>query len=171
MSPSWDLVLLVFGGASVVYSLMLREKVVVTVLAAYAAIIVADRWGVSLYKVISEESGEFLKKPLLDGGELSIFTVQVVLFAVTMLVIALRGGVLIHPESVGRGFFSIFFLIAYGLATATMIASAIIGFMPPDYASQLYESSVMAKQLVDYQAWLLIAPLILMIVSGWGHRD
>ena len=43
MVPSWDLVLLVFGGASVVYSLMLREKVVVTVLAAYAAIIVADR--------------------------------------------------------------------------------------------------------------------------------
>lgn len=169
MVPSWDLVLLVFGGASVVYSLMLREKVVVTLLAAYAGMIVADRWGGALYQLVTKQSGGVLNEQFVSGN-VSVLTVQIALFALVMLVIALRGGVLIHPESVGSGFMSYGVLMLYGLLTAAVIASAILGFVPKEQLDIIYSSSKIAKQLVDYQAWLLIAPLVLMLISGWGHR-
>ena len=169
MVPSWDLVLLVFGGASVVYSLMLREKVVVTLLAAYAAMIVADRWGGALYQLVTKQSGGVLNEQFINGN-VSVLTVQIALFALVMLVIALRGGVLIHPESIGNGFTSYGVLMLYGLLTAAVIASAILGFMPKEQLDVIYSSSKIAKQLVDYQAWLLVAPLVLMLISGWGHR-
>jgi len=170
MVPSWDLVLLVFGGASVVYSLMLREKVVVTLLAAYAGMIVADRWGVALYDVLTKQSTGVLNEQFVNGN-VSVLTVQIALFAAVMLVIALRGGVLIHPDSVGIGFMSYLVLMLYGLLTAAVIASALLGFVPQEQLDQIYEGSKVAKQLVDYQAWLLVMPLILMLISGWGQKD
>ncbi len=169
MVPSWDLVLLVFGGASVVYSLMLREKVVVTLLAAYAGMIVADRWGGALYQLVTKQSGGVLNEQFVNGN-VSVLTVQIALFILVMLVIALRGGVLIHPESVGNGFVSYGVLMLYGLLTAAVIASAILSFVPKEQLDIIYSSSKIAKQLVDNQAWLLIAPLVLMLISGWGHR-
>lgn len=170
MVPSWDLVLLVFGGASVVYSLMLREKVVVTLLGAYAAMIVADRWGSALYHVVTEKSAGVLNEQFVNGN-VSVLTVQIALFAIVMLVIALKGGVLIHPDSIGNGFISYGVLILYGVLTAAVIASAILSFTPKDQIDAIYASSKIAKQLVDYQAWLLIAPLVLMLISGWGQKD
>ncbi len=170
MVPSWDLVLLVFGGASVVYSLMMKEKMVVTLLAAYAAMIVADRWGGALYQLVTKQSGGVLNEQFVNGN-VSVLTVQITLFALVMLVIALRGGVLIHPDSIGTGFTFYGVLMLYGLLTAAVIASAILGFVPQEQLDVIYSSSKVAKQLVDYQAWLLIMPLILMLVSGWGHRE
>jgi len=169
MVPTWDLVLLVFGGVSIVYSLMLKEKVVVTLLGAYAAMIVSDRWGVALYQLIQKQSSGVLSEQFLHGN-VSVLTVQIILFAAVMLIISLRGGVLIHPDSVGEGFMSYLVLMAYGLLTAAVIASVVLGFVPKDQLTVIYENSKFAKYLVDYQAWLLIAPLILMFVSGWGQR-
>jgi hypothetical protein len=170
MVPSWDLVLLVFGGASVVYSLMLREKVVVTLLAAYSGMIVADRWGEALYHLLTKQTGSVLNEQFVSGN-ITVLTVQIALFAVVMLVIALKGGVLIHPDSVGTGFMSYLVLIAYGVLTAALIASALLGFVPKAQLDQIYEGSKVAKQLVDYQAWLLVFPLMLMLISGWGQKD
>jgi hypothetical protein len=170
MIPNWDIVFLAFGGVSLVYGLMLRERVVVTLLGGYAAMIVADRWGEALYKIVTEQGGHILNQNLIQGN-VSVFTVQLVLFAIVMLIVALRGGVLIHPESMGVGFFSHIIQMIYGLLIAAMIASVVLGFVPVDQVQAIYDNSKIAKPLVDYQAWLLIAPLVLMFVSGWGHRD
>lgn len=160
---------MVFGGASVVYSLMMREKVVMTLLAAYAGMIVADRWGVALYNLLTKQSTGVLNEQFVHGN-VSVLTVQIALFAIVMLVIALRGGILVHPDSVGIGFMSYIVLMLYGLLTAAVIASALLGFVPKEQLDVIYSSSKIAKQLVDYQAWLLVAPLILMVISGWGQK-
>lgn len=170
MIPTWDIVLLAFGGVSILYGLMLRERVVVTLLGAYAAIIVSDKWGEGLYRLITEEGSQVFNQQIFQGG-LSVFTVQLVLFAVVMLVIALRGGILIHPDSMGIGIVSHLVQMIYGLLIAALIASAVLAFAPADQVQVIYANSTAAKYLVDYQAWILIAPLILMFVSGWGHRD
>lgn len=169
MIPNWDIVFLAFGGVSLVYGLMLRERVVVTLLGAYAAMIVADRWGQALYNVVTEQGGQILNQNLVNGN-VSVFTVQLVLFAVVMLIIALKGGVMIHPDSMGASFMSHLVQMIYGLLIAAMIASVILGFVPTDQVQAIYDNSQIAKPLVDYQAWLLVAPLILMFISGWGHR-
>jgi hypothetical protein len=170
MVPSWDLVLLVFGGVSIVYSLILKERVVVTLLGAYAGMIVADRWGAALYHVVTEKSTGVLNEQFVNGN-VSVLTVQIVLFAAVMLVIALKGGVLINPDSIGNGFISYGVLMLYGLLTAAVIASVILGFVPKEQLEVIYANSKIAKQLVDYQAWLLVSPLVLMLISGWGQRD
>lgn len=169
MIPDWDIVFLAFGGVSLVYGLMLRERVVVTLLGAYAAMIVADRWGEALYKVVTEQGSQVLNSNLLHGN-ISVFTVQLVLFSVVMLIIALRGGVLIHPDSMGNGVMAHIVQMVYGLLIAAMIASVLLGFAPPEQAKIVYDGSQIAKPLVDYQAWLLVAPLVLMFISGWGYR-
>lgn len=169
MIPDWDIVFLAFGGVSLVYGLMLRERVVVTLLGAYAAMIVADRWGEALYKLVTEQGSQILNQHFLQGN-LSVFTVQLVLFSVVMLIIALRGGVMIHPESMGNGVMAHIIQMVYGLLIAAMIASVILGFAPAEQAQAVYEGSKIAKHLVDYQQWLLVAPIILMFISGWGFR-
>jgi hypothetical protein len=143
---------------------------VVTLLAAYAGMIVADRWGEALYHILTKQSGSVLNEQFVSGN-ISVLTVQIALFAIVMLIIALKGGVLIHPDSVGVGFMSYLVLIGYGLLTAALIASALLGFVPKAQLDQIYESSKIAKQLVDYQAWLLVFPLMLMMISGWGQKN
>ncbi|MFH0905244.1 MAG: hypothetical protein V1826_00780 [bacterium] len=170
MVPTWDLVLLAFGGASIVYSLMLRERVVVTLLGAYAAMIVADRWGEALYRLVTDQGSSVLNTQLVHSSNLSVLTMQIILFAAVLLIVALKGGVLIHPESVGTGFISYGVLAAYGLLSAILVSSAILGFLPQDQLQTVYENSKVAKYLVDYQPWILIAPLVVMFLSGWGHR-
>ncbi|MEZ4210292.1 MAG: hypothetical protein R3B38_01075 [Patescibacteria group bacterium] len=169
MIPNWDVVFLAFGGVSLVYGLMLRERIVVTLLGAYAAMIVADRWGEALYNVVTEQGSQILNQALINGN-VSVFTVQLVLFSIVMLIIALRGGVFIHHEAMGAGIMAHIVQMIYGLLIAAMIASVILGFLPADQLQVIYENSEFAKPLVDYQAWLLIAPLILMFFAGWGRR-
>lgn len=170
MVPTWDLVLLVFGGASIVYGLMLRERVIVTLLGAYAGMIVADRWGEAIYRLVTENAPAVLNQDVISGN-VSVLTMQIILFAVVMLVVALKGGVLIHPESLGVGVMSHIVLMLYGVLGAALVASAILGFLPQGQLDVIYENSKWARYLVDYQSWVLIAPMIVMLFSGWGRRD
>lgn len=170
MVPTWDIVLLVFGGASVVYGLMLRERVMVTILGAYAGMIVADRWGEALYQILTDQAPAIINQEII-GSNVSVLTVQIALFAIVLLIVALKGGVLIHPASLGVGIMSLGVLILYGVLGAALVASAVLGFLPSDQLSAIYEGSYIAKYLVDYQTWILIAPLIVMLLSGWGVRD
>lgn len=170
MVPTWDLVLLVFGGASVVYGLMLRERVLVTLLGAYAGMIVADRWGETIYRLVVDNAPAVLNQNVISSN-VSVLTMQIILFAVVMLIIALKGGVLIHPESLGIGVMSHVVLMLYGFLGAVLVASALLGFLPQDQLAVIYENSKWAKYLVDYQSWVLVAPLLVMMFSGWGRRD
>ena len=61
-------------------------------------------------------------------------------------------------------------LAMYGLLSATLIASAVLSFLPADQLQAVYDNSKSARYLVDYQTWLLIAPLVVMLISGWGYK-
>lgn len=171
MVPTWDIVLLAFGGASIVYGLMLRERVIVTLLGAYAAMVITNVWGIAFYEMVTNQSAAVLSEQLVNTDNLSVFTMQMIVFSVVLLIIALKGGVLIHPDSVGTGMMSMLVLVLYGLLGAMLVASAILGFLPQDQLDIVYEGSNVARYLVDYQNWVLIAPLLVMLVSGWGQRD
>jgi len=171
MVPTWDIVLLAFGGASIVYGLMLRERVIVTLLGAYAAIVITNVWGIAFYEIVTNQSAAVLSEQLVNTNNISVFTMQMVIFAIVLLIIALKGGVLIHPESVGTGMMSMIVLVLYGLLSATLVASAVLGFLPQDQLGAIYDGSNIARYLVDYQNWIFIAPLLVMLISGWGARE
>lgn len=159
MSPTWDLVLIVFFLVSALYGLLLRERVVVTLLGTYAAILVADKWGEAIYKLLAQNS------PLLaSSGSASVFAVQLSLFVLVVLVVSLKGGILIHPESVGRGLFANLVMALYGLLAAALIASFVLGFLPRETREILLEASRLARFVANYTTWWLILPLALMLV-------
>jgi len=159
------LVLLVFFGLSVLYAFLLRERVVVLLLAAYAAGLVADKWGDTIYQMISGQAGNILNQGLVVHS-ISVFSVQVALFALVLLVISLRGGLLVNPSTMGRGIWSLLIILGYGFLTAALIATSILNFLSPDIREAIIGGSALAKYLINYQAWWLILPLALMIVSG-----
>jgi len=158
MSPTWDLVLTIFFAVSLLYGLLLRERVVVTLLGTYAAILITERWGEAIYNLLSQG-------PLVTSqSSLSVFTVQMILLVAILLIISLKGGILIHPASVGRGLISHLVMAIYGLLAAALIAAAIISFLPSATKETLLEGSRVAHFVASHTTWWLILPIILMLV-------
>jgi hypothetical protein len=170
MVPTWDLVLLIFFGVSLVYGfLMGREKVILTLLGAYVGLVIANQWATSAFGLITNHSSAVLNDQFVSGN-VSIFTVKVALFLVTILIIAFRGGLLAHSFMGGRGIVALGIQTGYSLLNAALIAASILEFLPPDVKSRVVEGSVIAGPLVSAYAWWLILPVVLMALTGFLSR-
>ena len=165
MVPTWDLVLLVFLGASLVYGfLMGREKVIITLLGSYVGLVIANQWGASAFSMVSQEN-QVINNGWMDGN-LSIFVVKVVLFAAVMLLIAMKGGVMLHGSMGGGGAMGFVVQAGYSVLNAALIASSILNFLPDETKQQVVSGSLIAAPLVNLYSWFLILPLIFMIVAS-----
>src|SRR4030042_6374343 len=103
MVPTWDLVLLVFLGASVIYGfLMGQEKVLMTLLGAYVGLVIANQWGASAYGLLTGGQVTAISSEWIEGN-VSVFTIKVVLFVAALWIVALRGGMLASAFVGGRG--------------------------------------------------------------------
>ena len=121
MVPTWDLVLLVFFAASVVYGfLMGKDKIMVTILGAYVGLVIANQWGARVFSLVSEESA-VLNDSWIQGN-LSVFIVKVVLFAIVLLIVALRGGLLTQITG-NNGVMGMVMPLVYSVFSAALIAA------------------------------------------------
>jgi len=165
MVPTWDLVLLVFLGASLVYGfLMGREKVVVTLLGAYVGLVIANQWGAAAFSMINHQNAVINNQWM--SGNLSVFVVKVVLFAAVLLLVALKGGLLSHSLGGGGGLMGFAVQAGYSVLNAALIASSILNFLPEETKKQVVDGSLIAAPLVNLYAWWLILPLLFMLVAG-----
>jgi len=169
MVPTWDLVLLVFFTASVVYGfLMGKDKIMVTILGAYVGLVIANQWGARVFSIVSEQSA------VLDDswikGNLSVFIVKVILFAIVLLIVAMRGGMI--PQMSGNGgILGMVMPLFYSVFSAALIAASILDFLPEETRNQVIENSIIAAPLVAYYSWWLILPIVLMLITGWFTRE
>ncbi|MBU1082862.1 hypothetical protein KKE14_00235 [Patescibacteria group bacterium] len=171
MVPTWDLVLLIFFGVSLIYGfLMGREKIILTLLGAYVGLVIANQWATSAFGLITNQSSTILNDKFVSGN-VSIFTVKVALFVVTILVIAFRGGLLGHAFMGGRGIVSLFVQTGYSFLSAALIAASILEFLPLDVKSRIVEGSLIAGPLVSAYAWWLVLPVIMMAMTGFLSRE
>ncbi len=169
MAPTWDLVLLVFFAASVVYGfLMGKDKTLITILGAYVGLVIANQWGARVFSLVSSQT-DVLNTGWMQGN-LAIFFVKVILFALIILVIAQRGGWLAHAPST-IGVFGMVMPLVYSVLSAALIAASILDFLPEETRKQVIEKSVVAAPLVAYYSWWLILPVLLIIVSGWFSKE
>ena len=123
MAPTWDLVLLVFFAASLVYGfLMGKDKILVTILGAYVGLVIANQWGDRVFNFIAQQTG-ILNTGWMQGS-LSIFVAKVVLFALVLLIIATKGGWLARPVLGSGGVFGMVMPLVYSMASAVLIAAA-----------------------------------------------
>ncbi len=171
MVLTWDLVLIVFFSASIVYGfLMGREKIVVTLLGAYVGLVIANQWAGSALGWLTDQSAS----PVIDGewvsGNISIFAVKVFLFIASILIIALSSGLAVNSFIGGNSMMGLMIQLGYGLLGAALIAASIIQFLPNESRNQLLEGSSIASVLISYYAVLLFAPVALMLVGGFLSR-
>ncbi len=172
MLPTWDLVLLVFFAASVIYGfLMGKDKILATILGAYVGLVIANQWGARVFDLVSNQTG-VLNTGWMHGS-LSIFIVKVVLFAIVLLVVAMRGNLMPHLPGIGNnnGIFNLAVPFIHSVLSAALIASSILDFLPADTRSQVIEKSIVAAPLVAYYSWWLILPVLLMMISGWFSKE
>jgi len=170
MVPTWDLVLLVFLGASLVYGfLMGREKVIITLLGAYVGLVIANQWGASAFSMLSQDNAVINNGWM--SGNLSVFVVKVVLFAAVLLLIALKGGLMLNSPTGGGGVMGFAVQAGYSVLNAGLIASSILNFLPDETKQQVISGSLIAAPLVNYYSWLLILPLLFMIVASFISKS
>ena len=171
MVPTWDLVLLIFLAVSLIYGfLMGREKVILTLLGAYVGLVIANQWATSAFGLITDNSSSVLNDQFISGN-VSIFTVKVVLFVITILIIAFRGGLLAHSFMGGRGLMALLVQTGYSFLNAALIAASILEFLPVDVKARIVEGSLIAGPLVSAYAWWLVLPVILMAMTGFLSRE
>jgi len=167
MVPTWDLVLLVFFAASLIYGFLLgKDKMMVTILGAYVGLVIANQWGARVFDLVSKQSTVVNTEWM--HGNLAVFVVKTALFALVLLIIALKGGW--SFRALGGGIFGMIIPIMYSVFNAALIAASILDFLPEDTRAQVVNNSVIATQLVAYYSWWLILPVLLIFVSGWVAR-
>ena len=169
MMPTWDVVLLVFFAASIVYGFLLgKDKIMVTILGAYVGLVIANQWGARVFDLVSTQSG-VLNTGWMHGN-LSVFIVKTSLFALVLLIVALKGGWLLHPPG-GMGVFGMTMPLMYSVLNATLIAASVLDFLPEETRKQVVEKSIIAAPLVAYYSWWLILPVLLIFVLGWFSKE
>ncbi|OGB74333.1 hypothetical protein A2V68_01090 [candidate division Kazan bacterium RBG_13_50_9] len=170
MVPTWDLVLLVFLGASVIYGfLMGQEKVLMTLLGAYVGLVIANQWGASAYGLLTGGQVTAISSEWIEGN-VSVFTIKVVLFVAALLIVALRGGMLASAFVGGRGLMGLVVQVGYSLLSAALIAGSILEFLPEETKLQITDGSLIAGPLLSYYSWLLVMPVLLMAIAGFLNR-
>jgi len=170
MVPTWDLVLLVFLAASLVYGfLMGREKVIITLLGAYVGLVIANQWGAAAFSMISQDN-TVINNGWMNGN-LSIFVVKIVLFAAVMLLIAVKGNLMLNGAMGGGGIMGFVVQTGYSLLNAALIASSILNFLPDETKQQVTSGSFIAAPLVNFYSWFLIMPLLFMIVASFISKS
>lgn len=162
-APSWDLFLIIFFAISIGYSFVLqRDKVIVTLLAVYAGIVVASVLGGPTQDFFVGD--KTIANQVFIRSNASPFTIQAGLFALTTVVVSLRSGV--GRGSGGRGVLSTFELALFSFLNSALIVTAVFSFMDPASRDHFAETSRVARVFINHQLWWTIAPLIALAVTG-----
>lgn len=164
MVPSWDLFLAIFFIVSIGYSFVLqRDKVVVTILAVYAGIVIAEALGGPLQQFFNGD--KTVANQLFIRANTSPFSIQSGLFLLTTVLITIRSG-LGRGSSRTSGGLSAFELGLFSFLNSALILAAVFSFMAPEAQQQFADSSRIARFIITHNSWWLIAPLVALIATG-----
>lgn len=162
-TPSWDLFLVIFFIVSIGYSFVLqRDKVVVTLLAIYAGMVMAAVLGGPLQQFFVGD--RTIANQLFIRANTSSFSIQSAVFILTTVLVSLRSG--IGRNSSGRGTLSTFELGLFSFLNTALIVTAIFSFMDPAAREHFAQTSRIARVFIDRQVWWTIAPIIALMATG-----
>jgi len=161
-SPSWDLLLTVFFIVSIGYSFVLqRDKVIVTLLAIYAGMVIASIVGAPLQQFFAGD--KTIANQLFIRANTNSFTIQAGVFVVTTVLVSLRAGI---GRSSSRSVLSTFELAIFSFLNTALILTAIFSFMDLTTREHFLASSRIARIFISHQMWWMIAPIIALVATG-----
>lgn len=160
--PSWDLFLVIFFIVSVGYSFVLqRDKVIITLLAIYAGVVMANVLGGPLQQFFIGDKA--LGNQLFIKANASPFTIQAAIFILTTVLVAVRSGV---GRGGSRSILSTFELAIFSFLNSALILTAVFSFMDPAAREEFAHVSRIARVFISHQSWWVVAPLIALVATG-----
>ncbi len=164
--PSWDLFIIIFLVIAVGFGfIMQRDRVVSFMLSIYAGIVVSTAV-VEPIRLFFTGNKTFVNSMWIQGN-FSPFTIQAVVFLLVAFLVAGKSGL---GGKGTRGLLSPIEIISYSFFNAVLLLSAITTFMPPEMRQGIQEASKMANFIVTYKLFWIIAPVILIVVTGGIRR-
>lgn len=163
-APSWDLVITLVFVIGITYGfVMLRDRILVTLLSLYAGVLVANTLAEPIFKFFNGDVA-LLNKVWVESSA-SPFFIKLALFGGVIVLIASKSGL------VGkRSAFSFFELGAYSFFTVCIALSSVFSFMTPEALAGYTQSSKFASLIVQHHNLWFVAPLIVLAILGTGGR-
>lgn len=165
--PSWDLFLTLFFIIGIVYGFILqKDKVVITLISAYVALVVTS--------ILTGPVGDFfagnktVANQMFIKSNASPFTISTLVFILTTALVSTKSG-LAGKDS--GGILSPIELLGYSFLNTALILSSIISFMPESQQLAFESSSKIARFLIQYHTWWVILPVALLVVTGFLHKS
>lgn len=147
---------------------MQRERIVVTIVSAYIALVVSQMFWPSVFGFFHGDNpllGRYFVRASFTESQ-----VQIGLFVLAMILISTKAGI---DAEKGKGWLSTFELLTLSAAAGALIATTILGYLPEDVRVSLAEQSRFVFYLVHYHNLLLIAPIAALVGLGFykGRGD
>jgi len=160
--PSWDLFLGIFFVVSIGYSFVLqRDKVIVTLLAIYAGIVMANVLGGPLQGFFTGD--KTVANQIFIKANANPFSIQAGIFILTTVLLSVRSGLGGRSQS---NALSTFELGLFSFLNSALILAAVFSFLPPETKQHFLDTSRIARVIINKEVWWYVAPLIALVATG-----
>lgn len=160
--PSWDLFITLFFIIGIAYGFVLqREKVVVTTISTYAAIVVTQLFGATVQQFFQGDKTIFGQ--IFVRANTTPFTIQIALFAAVIALLSAKAGL---SGGKGKGMMSPLEIIVHSFLSTALILSTILTFMPLEEQQNITAQSNLAAKLINMHNLWVILPIIALVASG-----
>lgn len=161
-APTWDLFIGLFFIIGLAYGFILqREKVVVTLVTVYVALLTTQVIAPIFQQFFTGDKTLFNSVYLKANA--SPFAIQAALFVILIVLLTVRSGLTGHRA---RGFLIPIEVLIYSALNSALVLSSILSFMPEETKASLATSSKFAKFIIAHHTWWLIVPVVMLIVTG-----
>ncbi|PIQ75713.1 hypothetical protein COU78_02985 [Candidatus Peregrinibacteria bacterium CG10_big_fil_rev_8_21_14_0_10_49_24] len=182
LTLSWDLFVIVFFAIVITYSFIIgKHESVKIIISTYIAIVAAQGMG-NLIERLSTES-----QPLFNIVGLSLdiqllATTKLLLFIVTIVFLAVRGGFEIEYQKEGSVPVDIVLTALFGFVTAGLMLSTLMTFVAdaplldkniaksPFVISMVGQSRLMELMVLYQDLWFSL-PAVILLVIGFMHSE
>lgn len=165
--PTWDLFIVLFFIIGVGYSYILqRDKVVVTLISVYVALVITPL-------LVGPVSGFFTGENTMIGkffinSDISPFTIQAIIFGIIVALVSAKSGI---SGQESKGIMSSAEIFFYSLMTIALIISSLLYFMPEAQRAGFDEASKIAHYLIKYHTLNIIGPIAVLVFLGYRRNS
>ena len=177
LTLSWDLFVIVFFAVVITYSFIIgKHESVKIIISTYIAIVAAQGMG-NLVERLSADSQPLFSMVGITLDIQLLATTKLVLFIVTIIFLAVRGGFEIEYQKVGNTLVDIAMTALFGFVTAGLMLSTLMTFVAdaplldkniaqsPFIATIITHSRLMEFMVLYQDLWFALPAIILLVIG------
>ena len=164
-TPSWNLAIVVIFLMGIAFGYILqRDKIVVTMLCVYVALIVTQAFSGTLQNFFE---GTSTINQFWVNLHASSFTVRLVIFMATITLLSAKSGI---SGGKSKGLLSPIEVIIFSFFTTGLILSSIFYFLPAESRDSFAASSKFAALIINNYIWWIMLPVAALIGLGFFRK-